>query len=65
MVGRITLKVSCALSVAFTHGTNSLKVLESSRYNRGDLIPVEIKLSHSTRQKISCFRTMLCELAKF
>jgi hypothetical protein len=61
----ITPKVSRALPVAFTHCTDPLKVLESSRYNRGHLITVQIKLSHSTGQEISCFRTMLCELAKF
>src|SRR5215472_1755644 len=65
LVGRITPKVLRTLSVAFTHCTHPLKVLESSRYNRGDLILVQIKLSHSTGQEISCFGTMLRELTKF
>ena len=39
--------------------------LESSRCDRGHLILVQIKLSHSTGQEISCFRTMLRELTKF
>src|SRR5271166_2997271 len=50
-VGWITPKVSRALPVAFTHCTDPLKVLESSRYNRGHLITVQIKLSHSTGQE--------------
>jgi hypothetical protein len=54
-VGRITPKVSRALSAACTHCTDPLKVLESSWYSRSDLVPVEIKLSHSTGQQISCF----------
>src|SRR6516164_1663787 len=43
LVGRITPKVSCALSVAFTHCTNPLKILESPGHGRGDLILFEIK----------------------
>jgi hypothetical protein len=65
LVGRITPKVSRALSVAFTQCTDPLKILESSRHNCSDLILVQIKLSHSTGQEIICFRTMLRELTKF
>jgi hypothetical protein len=58
LVGRITSKVSRAPSVAFTHCTDPLKILESSRYNRIDLPHVDTKRSHSVRQQISCFRTV-------
>jgi hypothetical protein len=51
--------------VTCTHCTNPLKILESPRYGRGDLIFIEIKGSYSTGQEISCFRTMLGELTKF
>ena len=50
-VGRITPKVARALSVACTHCTNPLKILESPGYGRGDLILVEIKGSYSTGQE--------------
>src|SRR5712691_5402652 len=54
-ISGIPREVPRAPPATFTEGANSLEILERSRLSSSDLVPVEVKRCHSTRQEVGCF----------